>query len=412
MINQKVREQAARIREAYQSAQPFKHVSIDEFLDVPEAESLLREFPRFDAEHALNEFGVRTGKQIVTDLKSIGPVYSDFYEFIRSPDFLGAMSELTGIPDLLFDDKMYGGGTHENVNGQSLAAHVDFNYDQVNGWHRRLNALLYLNHEWEEDWGGCIELHRNPRTPENDESVKFLPMFNRMVIFETNEYSWHGFRKIRIPPGHDNVSRKCISIYLYTRTRPPEETAPPHGTFYVQPPLPARFTDGYALTDEDMKDLQEAFKVRDTWIEMYQKGELRHSADAQRQKHMIEQSLGNQRLPLEAAVIQRPGTSGIFYDNWLSKSVKASFHVRSVFDTITLRGKFFPGAKFESARVNLDGKAVEASGAVTDGALVLKLGEAVQGDFTLEMEFVPSPPSPEMRDERTLCYHLVGISFA
>ena len=63
---------------------------------------------------------------------------------IGSPEFLAVMSEMTGIPDLLLDPKMYGGGTHENLHGQSLDAHVDFNYDEAQKLHRRLNLIVYL----------------------------------------------------------------------------------------------------------------------------------------------------------------------------------------------------------------------------------------------------------------------------
>lgn len=48
---------------------------------------------------------------------------------------------------------MYGGGTHENLDGIDLDPHVDFNYDDRTGLHRRLDILVYLNREWGEAWG-------------------------------------------------------------------------------------------------------------------------------------------------------------------------------------------------------------------------------------------------------------------
>ena len=59
------------------------------------------------------------------------------------------------------------------------------------------------------------------------------------MLFETNEYSWHGFPRIALPEDKRHLSRKSISIYLYTKDRPEGEIAPSHGTFYVQRPLPA-----------------------------------------------------------------------------------------------------------------------------------------------------------------------------
>ena len=69
------------------------------------------------------------------------------------------MSRLSGIPDLLLDPKMFGGGTHENRHGQELDPHIDFNYAEEHGLHRRLNLIVYLNKDWKTRMGWR---HRNP----------------------------------------------------------------------------------------------------------------------------------------------------------------------------------------------------------------------------------------------------------
>ena len=55
--------------------------------------------------------------------------------------------------------------------------------------------------------------------------------------------------------------------------------APLHGTFYVQRPLPARFTEGYTLTADDVLDLKRLLVRRDRWIELYQNMELSKNRD-------------------------------------------------------------------------------------------------------------------------------------
>jgi Rps23 Pro-64 3,4-dihydroxylase Tpa1-like proline 4-hydroxylase len=103
--------------------------------------------------------------------------------------------------------------------------------------HRRVNLLIYLNKDWDSDWGGDIELHSDPRHPQDNRISAYRVDFNRAVLFETNEHSWHGFPQIHLPEAlRATHSRKCISIYLYTRERPVEEIAGEHGTFYVQRP--------------------------------------------------------------------------------------------------------------------------------------------------------------------------------
>ncbi len=130
---------------------------------------------------------------------------------------------------------------------------------------------LYLNKEWEEAWGGAIELHSDPRNAAVDETASFLPLFNRAVIFETNEYSWHGFKRISLPPDKEHLSRKSFSIYLYTKDRPVEEVVAPHTTFYVPQPLPANLRVGHTLTEQDMLELSIRTQGRDGLLAMYQK---------------------------------------------------------------------------------------------------------------------------------------------
>lgn len=274
MISKEVLARSAALRQEYQSAKPFRHLCIEDFLEPALAEQLLEEFPPFDPAYARNEMGEVGGKAVHTDLAAIGPAYKAFYDYMRSPAFLDAMSAMLGIPDLLFDPHMYGGGTHENRDGQELDPHIDFNYDPVRKWHRRLNLLIYLNTEWDLAWGGGIELHSDPRDWEHDQVKAFNCEFNRAVVFETNEHSWHGFRRIRLPEGKKKLSRKCISVYLYTKTRPREEVAPPHGTFYVQRPLPAQMAPGHVLTAADVEELTRLLKNRDGWIRLYQRREL------------------------------------------------------------------------------------------------------------------------------------------
>ncbi len=270
MINAQTIANAADIRRAFESALPFRHVQIDNFLEPEICEGLLRDFPSFDKEKAKNELGYVGGKAVTENVSSISPFYSKFYEYINSKPFLQIMSDLTGVPDLFADETLFGGGTHENLDGQYLDAHIDFNIDERRMLHRRLNLLIYLNKEWEESWGGAIELHSNPRVPETNEIKGFVPLFNRAVIFETSEYSWHGFPVIRLPEDKKDLSRKSFSIYLYTKDRPAEEVVAPHTTFYVARPFPSHVKSGEVLAEKDYQYLRGLMANRDGLIQMYQ----------------------------------------------------------------------------------------------------------------------------------------------
>jgi hypothetical protein len=241
---------------------PFRHVVIDDFLEPGCAERLLATFPPFDVRRALNEAGDVGRKAVVEEIRGLGPAYAALDDLIRSHEFLALISHITGIPALLYDPHYFGGGTHENRHGQDLDAHVDFNRHPVEGWHRRLNLIVYLNPQWEESWGGCLELHSDPRAAD-DRVILIVPLFNRCVIFETTEYSWHGFSGIELPPERAHLSRKSVALYFYTRERPASEVADTHSTIYVDRPLPERFRPGRTLDEHDVQELRILLTRRD-----------------------------------------------------------------------------------------------------------------------------------------------------
>jgi hypothetical protein len=239
----------------------------------------MMEFPAFDATRAINERGETGRKAVVSEPASLGPAYARFDQMIRSHEFLELIGKITGIPKLLYDPEYVGGGTHENLDGQDLDPHVDFNYHPNRQWHRRLNLIVFLNSEWERDWGGCLEFLSDPWTADGARPPEVVvPLANRAIIFETNEHSWHGFRRIRLPAEKQHISRRSIAIYLYTEERPEAERAVSHGTVYVQRQLADHIQPGYTLKEDDVEEMRVLLARRDTQIKFLYERELDFSA--------------------------------------------------------------------------------------------------------------------------------------
>ncbi len=364
-VSLRVRESVDRYREEFVAAQPFKHVMIENFLEPSFAEELLTQFPSFDTTLSKNETGQAGGKAVNTNMRSISPAYQRLYDTLASQQFLEFASRLSGIPDLLLDPKMFGGGTHENLHGQELDAHVDFNYDESRQLHRRLNMIVYLNKGWQSEWGGAIQIHSNPRTPSEDQIRGFDPIFNRCVMFETNEYSWHGFPKIQLPEDKRHLSRKSISIYLYTKTRPAAEVAPLHGTFYVQRPLPQRMVEGYTLTAEDIPELQRLLIRRDKWIELYQNMELTKNRDLAESAAYTDLLSKRTHVPVTGYVLKQGASEGFHGDEWVSSNVRVTLEALLPVSGLLLRGFRPPEAGSTKLQVLVDG-AVKAERTISE----------------------------------------------
>jgi Rps23 Pro-64 3,4-dihydroxylase Tpa1-like proline 4-hydroxylase len=255
--------QADAIRASFETALPFRHCVIDDFLAADFAQALLHAFPEFERGNSVNEDGIAGNKSVLERIHALGGAYRQLDALVQLPAFLELVGRLTNIPDLLYDRDYFGGGTHENRDGQALDNHIDFNYHPGTGWHRRLNLIVYLTPRWQANWGGALELHRDPYEPDTDQVVEVVPAFNRCVIFETTEHSWHGFPRIALPDGCKDLSRKSVALYFYTRERPADQVALKHSTVYVDRALPAHLKPGRQLTDRDVAELRQLLAVRD-----------------------------------------------------------------------------------------------------------------------------------------------------
>jgi hypothetical protein len=262
LVSGHVTAQVSAFAERFARREPFRHVVIDDFFAADYADRLLAEFPAFERGNARNENGKLGNKSTVEKIRGLGPAYVALDDLARSPELLDLIGRITGIPDLLYDPWYFGGGTHENLSGQDLDPHVDFNRHPVENWHRRLNLIVYLNREWDEAWGGSLELHSDPRSSD-DRVTLITPLYNRCVIFETTETSWHGFSRIAAPEWGGALSRKSVALYFYTRERPAEELADPHSTIYVERPLPERFRPGMMLEAADVEEIRALLARRD-----------------------------------------------------------------------------------------------------------------------------------------------------
>lgn len=262
LLDRSVLGNSAGLREAFLTAQPFGHVVIENFLQADVARALLDTFPSFERGSSVGDDGRKGNKSTLERIRRLGEHWTGLDKVIQSPAFLEWLGTVTGIDELLYDPFYLGGGTHENRHGQALSSHIDFNYHPSERWHRRLNLIIYLNPEWQAGWGGNLQLYRDPYAdPQPQHSI--APAFNRCVIFETTENSWHGFDQILLPADRIDLSRRSIALYFYSRERPQEQTVGRHTTHYVDAGIAPHLQPGHVLTADDVERLHGLVANRD-----------------------------------------------------------------------------------------------------------------------------------------------------
>lgn len=220
MVRQFNIEEAAR---QYQSAQPFPHIVLHDIIDEELLNKVVEEFP--DIANSPNQNHVKNyleSKNYTSGRALFGKATNKLVDYFNSPEWVNILQKITGIQEpLISDEELVGGGLSESGRGGILKLHSDFNNHIKHGWDRRINMLVYLNKDWDEAWGGDIQLWNRELT----ECVsRAYPHFGTVVIFNTDDYSYHGFPdKITCP---EDRRRMSLNIYYYSNGRPEHEKNP------------------------------------------------------------------------------------------------------------------------------------------------------------------------------------------
>ncbi|MFC3194896.1 2OG-Fe(II) oxygenase [Marinicella sediminis] len=217
----------------YINGSPFPHIAIDDFFAPEVLDVVEREFAEPEQQEDWTQFrNVVEWHKNGTSHDSMIPMFTRhlIYELNARP-FLSFLEKLTGIPDLLPDPDLVGGGLHSVLPRGRLEVHADFNAHPRTQFTRRINVLIYLNKKWLPEYGGNLELWNHDISRME---VEIEPIFNRISVFNTDENSFHGHPKPLNCP--EDRQRKSIAMYYYTRNIPEKI----HSTVYKISPAKSR----------------------------------------------------------------------------------------------------------------------------------------------------------------------------
>lgn len=197
----------------FMTENPFNHCVIDGFFSPETANGLAQEFPTYDSDAWFHYSNPIEEKKALNNWNAFPPLTYRVFDFLNSKHFVDALGSLVG-QQLYSDYGLHGGGWHIHASGGNLNPHLDYSLHPKLGLERKLNLIVYLSKELNPELhGGHLGLwsHDAARS-QPDKLVKEVePVFNRAILFDTTQHSWHGMSRRLNMPG--TVFRKSLAVY-------------------------------------------------------------------------------------------------------------------------------------------------------------------------------------------------------
>lgn len=210
-INPSIYSEVEKLSLLFQTAIPFPHVVIDNFLNESVANSLLEDFPSNSVMHRSHHY-LFANKYELSAWSKVSDLFSLLKTELVSKDFQTIISKISG--ENLFMDANFYGDLHQGINGSFLDMHTDFNVHPYHkNWLHRLNLLIYLNKDWKQEYAGNLRLRWGLEGAVNE----IPPLFNRCVIMLSDDTTYHGYNKMTLPK---DVTRKSILVHFYKEESP------------------------------------------------------------------------------------------------------------------------------------------------------------------------------------------------
>jgi Rps23 Pro-64 3,4-dihydroxylase Tpa1-like proline 4-hydroxylase len=211
-IADRLESEKQRLQQQMATAQAevgVRYCVLDNLLPSEIASEIACAFPPIKAMRLMSSF--REKKFTSKNLDQFDPLMADVTFAVQAPSVLALAEQITGIKNQFADPSLYAGGLSAMGRGHFLGPHIDNSHDGSGRFYRTLNLLYYVTPDWSLECGGNLELW--------DRAVKknttIVSNFNRLVIMETNPWSWHSVSEVKV----DRI-RCCVSNYYFSADSP------------------------------------------------------------------------------------------------------------------------------------------------------------------------------------------------
>lgn len=243
------------------SSHPFDHITIDNFLHEDVAKCIASDFPPYSFSELRPYDNPLEHKKLLNHWDKFTPAIYKLITYLNSSEFISVVESLVDVGCLHPDNGLNGAGLFLHTKGGHLNPHLDYRIHPKLGLERRYSLLIYLTEDWDPKWGGDFVMYSGSKDSLIEEK-RIGCIFNRVLLFDTTQNSWHG-----VPEPLDcpvTVTRKAI------------------GLFYLSQPragIPISYKASYSLLGEDVQDsrLQEFVALRSnkyTCRDAYEAGKL------------------------------------------------------------------------------------------------------------------------------------------
>ncbi|WP_417351921.1 2OG-Fe(II) oxygenase [Flavobacterium alkalisoli] len=207
LIYNSILQKKQELTEQYnKTAAGIGHFYLDNLLPEELALEIYKAFPK--SEEMVLKKSIREDKYVAAQMDKYNPVLEEIIYAFQDSKIVKLVSEICGLKDILPDDNLYAGGISMMGHKQFLNPHLDNSHDKDRALWRVLNLLYYVTPDWEEQYGGNLELWPNGLKARQ---ITVHSKFNRLAVMATHSHSLHS-----VSPVNYDGFRCCVSNYYFS----------------------------------------------------------------------------------------------------------------------------------------------------------------------------------------------------
>lgn len=198
----------------YKNINPFPYYYQDNILNEDFAKKLQEEILNIDDKDWDRYENPFEKKFTLRNKFNFPPLLKSLFEELTTEKFVNKLSNICGY-NLFLDESRNFWGVHKYKNEDKLDIHVDAGLHPNTKQKKQLTLGIYLSSNWKENYGCKLEIWKGDNA--SDDSAKIYekvdeisPIFNRLVLFTCNDYSWHGNPEPVV--GENDAKRIFITI--------------------------------------------------------------------------------------------------------------------------------------------------------------------------------------------------------